>query len=311
MGKYKEYYPHGIMFHRFHENEPINGSVSIKELETVIEKIGEDRIIKPELWIERCINNSLLDTDVCLTFDDCLKSQYNLALPILEKYKIKAFFFLHTITFNGGYDYNELFFNMINKNYDNFDLFFIEFEKFLQIDESIYSQNKYKVFKNNLTNKFKSYKDSEVKYRYLRNVYFTYNKFINKMQKFFSTKKNKNYNQENIWMTKNDIKHLSDLNHCIGLHTHSHYLNFSELSYDKQRKEYDINKKHLEDVIGKNIQASSHPLGSYNNDSISILKSLDIRCSFRSNNLIPEGHNKINPNQYELARNDISNICCA
>ena len=88
----------------------------------------------------------------------------------------------------------------------------------------------------------------------------------------------------------------------------SHHINFTSLNYDQQKSEYEMNKKKLESIVNKKIQASSHPLGLYNNDTIQILKSLDVICSFRSNTQIPNGHKKINPNFYEIARNDVANI---
>ena len=103
MDKYKEHYTHGIMFHRFHVKKPIGGSITSQELEAVIKIIGRDRILSPQLWLEKCAKKSLGNKDICFTFDDCLKSQYDLALPVLEKYNIKAFFFMHTITLNGKY----------------------------------------------------------------------------------------------------------------------------------------------------------------------------------------------------------------
>ena len=88
MDKYKEYYPHGIMFHRFHQEKQYGGSISPQNLENIINLVDIRRIVTPDEWIDKCINNSLDDKDICLTFDDCLKSQYQIALPILQKYKL-------------------------------------------------------------------------------------------------------------------------------------------------------------------------------------------------------------------------------
>ena len=37
------------------------------------------------------MKQNLEDTDVCITFDDNLKCQYEIALPVLDKYSLKAF----------------------------------------------------------------------------------------------------------------------------------------------------------------------------------------------------------------------------
>ena len=44
-------------------------------------------------FFEKYINNKLKENEVCLTFDDAIKCQIDIALPILEDLKIKSFFF--------------------------------------------------------------------------------------------------------------------------------------------------------------------------------------------------------------------------
>ena len=170
MEKYQEYYPHGIMFHRFHKYDQIGGSITANDLEDIINIIGIDRIISPSVWIQKCIDDDLDNKDVCLTFDDCLKSQYNFALPILKKYNLKAFFFVHSITFEDTYEYNELFYNLIHKKYQSFDRFFDDYLKKMKIDIDIFTTKQYLNFKDDLLSKFNNYTEREVMYRYLRNI---------------------------------------------------------------------------------------------------------------------------------------------
>jgi len=306
MDKYKEYYPHGIMFHRFHQDKQYGGSISPQNLENIINMIDTRRILTPAEWIDKCINNSLDDKDICLTFDDCLKSQYQIALPILQKYKLKAFFFVHSITFDNNYEYNELFFTLIKDNYESFDIFFDQYLKYMNINHDIFISNKFNDFKDKLIAHHNHYSENEIKYRFLRNIYFKMDKFIDSVKSFFSNEIMQL--DKKIWMTSNEVEHLSKLGHYIGLHTHSHFTNFLSLNYGEQKKEYQVNKDKLESIIDKKIYASSHPLGLYNDDTLTILKELDIVCAFRSNNQIPEGKKIKNPNNYELARNDVSNI---
>ena len=40
--------------------------------------------------------------EICLTFDDGLKSQYDVALPILNDFNIKAFFFISTSVYTSN-----------------------------------------------------------------------------------------------------------------------------------------------------------------------------------------------------------------
>ena len=73
-------------------------------------------------------------------------------------------------------------------------------------------------------------------YRYLRNIYFKLNKFNQSLKDFFKQEISQVNKMESIWMDINDIKSLSKLGHYIGLHTHSHHINFTSLNYDEQKK---------------------------------------------------------------------------
>ena len=115
--------PSGIMVHGIHEDnhKPLSqGSISVKKLEKVIRKL-KNRILDADKWIKKSINNELEKNDLCLTLDDNLRSQIKYAIPLLKKFKIKAFFFVYTSIYE-------------KKNY--------EFEVFR------YFYNKYTSFKN-------------------------------------------------------------------------------------------------------------------------------------------------------------------
>ena len=91
---YQQKFPHGITFHRFKKSKDkntINGTLTAKNLTDLINFIGRERILNPNEWIDNLNKCNLAKKDVCLTFDDGLKSQIKIALPILDKFKIKAF----------------------------------------------------------------------------------------------------------------------------------------------------------------------------------------------------------------------------
>ena len=89
-------HPHGVMFHRFHDDQMKyigQGSLSGDNFEDIINYIGTERILSPNEWQDKLKTNTLNNSDICLTFDDGLKSQILIALPILKKYNLKAFFY--------------------------------------------------------------------------------------------------------------------------------------------------------------------------------------------------------------------------
>jgi len=86
---------HGIMFHHFHDDgrhKKGQGSINKDELYKLVKFIGRKNILNAEEFIYRFINKKLKSNNVCFTFDDGIKAQYDVALPVLEDLNIKSFF---------------------------------------------------------------------------------------------------------------------------------------------------------------------------------------------------------------------------
>ena len=89
---------HGIMFHHFHDDirhKKSQGSISAKEFEKIIKFVGLKNILEPKIFIDLLREKKIQKNHVCITFDDNLKSQYDIAIPVLKKYNLKAFFFIY------------------------------------------------------------------------------------------------------------------------------------------------------------------------------------------------------------------------
>ncbi len=121
---------HGIMFHHFHNDgvhKKSQGSLNKDDFYKIINFIGRKNILDADIFFEKFKNNKLKDKEVCLTFDDSIKCQIDIALPVLEDLKIKSFFFTYTSIFEGNPDSLEIFryfrtnyFNSINEFYEIF-----------------------------------------------------------------------------------------------------------------------------------------------------------------------------------------------
>jgi len=95
--------PHGIMFHHFHDDKHVNGqgAISAQQLEHIIEHYG-NRLLSANEWFSKAKANCLDERDVCLTFDDALLCQYDIAVPVLEKHNLTAFWFVYSSVLGGG-----------------------------------------------------------------------------------------------------------------------------------------------------------------------------------------------------------------
>src|SRR4051794_18619226 len=95
---------HGIMFHHFHDDDvdleggighPAGqGSISADTLRAMIQSIGPTRILPAHEFLHRAVAGKLTDHHVCLTFDDNLMCQYDVAVPVLEEFGLTAFWFV-------------------------------------------------------------------------------------------------------------------------------------------------------------------------------------------------------------------------
>ena len=140
---------HGIMFHHFH-NEGVHrkgqGSINKDDFYNLIKFIGRDNILGADVFFDKLKNNKLKDKEVCLTFDDALRCQIDIALPVLEDLKIKSFFFVYTSIFENKPD-NLEYFRYFRMNYfDSVEDFYVNFYKVLDKDlNSFFDSNKDKI----------------------------------------------------------------------------------------------------------------------------------------------------------------------
>ena len=87
--------PVGIMFHNFHDQNFFKkslGSISSSKFKKLLINLKKKNIVDPRTFVSNFNLKKPKSNLYCLTFDDGLKSQIKIALPILKKEKIKAFF---------------------------------------------------------------------------------------------------------------------------------------------------------------------------------------------------------------------------
>ena len=155
-------------------------------------------------------------------------------------------------------------------------------------------KRKYKnVYKTHLDGKDK------IKFKKFINYYFNQkirNKILNYLLKVFDI----NIKVKNYYLSKKEIKYMSDIGMIIGSHTVSHTL-LSRLSYKEQYKEISENKSFIENLTKKKCDIFCYPYGgtiSYNSNTIKILKKLKFRLGYTVR------HKDISNKPLELPRYD-------
>ena len=307
---------HGIMFHHFHDDgihTKGQGSIDKDDFYKMINFIGRNNILDADVFYEKFKNNNLKDNEVCLSFDDAIKCQIDIALPVLEELKIKSFFFVYTSLFEGKPD-NLEFFRYFRMNYfKSVDEFYDNFYKVLDKDlKSFFEKNSIKIKETKI--KFPHYSISDIKFRLVRDVFLTKVQYEDTMFSMFKEKQfNHNEYSKKLFFQKNDLQTLDNLGHIVGLHSHNHPTLLEKLSYDEQKNEYEKNLSLISSILDKpknEIKCMSHPCGSYNADTLEILKELGIELGFKQiMSIEPEkGMKKINNSFLEIARQDHADI---
>src|SRR5689334_18171562 len=101
------------MFHHFH-SEALGhprgqGSLSAGELADLIDYVGRERILPPDEFLRRSRAGRLRPGDLCLTFDDNLRCQFDVAYPVLRDLGLTAFWFVYSSVLDGASERLELY----------------------------------------------------------------------------------------------------------------------------------------------------------------------------------------------------------
>lgn len=297
-----------VMFHHFHGDIhlPAQGSLDAQNFLEMIEWLHKSySIIGASDYVLKFKNQTLKEKEICLSFDDALKCQNDLAIPILEKLGIESFFFVYSSAFSESPDKLEIYRYFRNTSFVSIDEFY---KKFFSITKIIIADNyesEYSKFLNlNYLSSYPFYTENDKWFRYLRDQYLNLDQYHKIMEDLMiKTNFNLDLAKKNLWMTEEDIIDIDKKGHVIGLHSYSHPTQMSKLMKSAQEYEYKQNYKHLSKLINKKIETMAHPCGDYNNDTLKILNEMDINIGFRSNMSINEIRSSL-----EIPREDHANI---
>ena len=282
--------PYAIMFHHFHQDheKPYGqGSINASELQQMIEYIEskkKNRVLNAKSFAELYMKKELKPWHVCLTFDDNLACQFNVAGPVLERLNLTGFFFVYTCIYDDILEQLESYKYFQGISYENLDVFY---ETFFSKVQDLFGTAK------NINSRIESaecksfrahvpfYTVNDRKFRYLRDVVLGKHDFQSVIlammqEKQFDPKK---YSSK-IWMTKSMLKNLHENGHIVGLHSYSHHTTINNICKDEQQIEYETNKAGIAELFTPAVWAMSHPLGHYNDDTSTVLEELGIDMGF-------------------------------
>jgi peptidoglycan/xylan/chitin deacetylase (PgdA/CDA1 family) len=283
------------------------GAITSREFVQIINFVGRQHILNADEWMRRVETNSLLATDVCLTFDDALLCQYDIAFPVLQELGITAFWFIYSGVFEGNLEPLEIYRYFRTTAFNTIDDFYEYFQKYVAEFHSVeYNKAMSSFDANNYLAAFPFYTPGDRLFRYLRDDVLGAARYHKLMNEIMNSKGFNIYElPELLWMNDKHLQNLHAAGHVIGLHSYSHPTRMADLGVQEQENEYRKNFNHIKSAVNESPVCVAHPCNSYSPDTLGVLKKLGLKFGFRSTMKRPDV--PVSP-QFEFAREDHANI---
>jgi len=280
--------PHGIMFHHFHNDAHprAQGSLDAQGLRDLLAFVGaRHAILDAGEFLQRAESGTLRGNDLCLTFDDSLRCQFDVAFPVLEELGLTAFWFLYTSPMQGSLERLEIYRYFRNTAFASMEEFYGFFFRHLR-------QTPYAELAGEALARFDPaacmaryavYSADDCRFRHLRDDIFgetVYNAIMDGILK------ERGFQAEALlkalWIGPEETRALRRAGHVVGLHSHTHPTRMQNLPPERQLDEYVENKRILEGILGEEVVCMSHPSNSYGPETLAALARLGVRVGFRA-----------------------------
>lgn len=283
-----------IMFHHFcDEYHPRGqGAITADELTELIAWVGRENILSATEWLDHVRFGTLPQNKICLTFDDCLRCQYDVALPVLEATGLTAFWFVYSgHWYDGIVPLLEIYRYFRTVYYPDIEDFYATFfaaaearfgtgvsDWLVRFDRSQFSEHVYPDY----------YSLNDCRFREMRDVFMTHSQYTEVMDGMLAQKETSVASIiHKTMMGPEEVKALHNKGHIIGLHSHTHPTTMAVLPDSEQRSQYMKNITAITRVTGQAPFIVSHPSNSYSPRTLALLTELGIEFGFRANNEQP------------------------
>lgn len=282
-----------IIFHHFWDDRHLKvpGAITAEELDDLLAIWDGHGLISPQEWLHEFVRHGRMPKAGCITFDDALLCQYDLALPVLKSRGLEAFWFVYSAPLMGEFSSLEIYRHFRTRRYPVFEDFLRDFLETAReaghgalVDEaekSFAASNYYK--------EYPTYSDSERLFRYVRDVAMRQALYESVMDRLLEKQ---NFSRASlggeVWLADSHLVELHGAGHMIGLHSYSHPVRMEHFTHDEQLEEYRRNKTHIEQVTGVLSNVMAHPSNSYNGTTLEVLSELGVVAGFRANDIMPD-----------------------
>lgn len=284
----------GVAFHHFHGNGHARGqgSIDADDLRRILRQIGPDRILPAGQWLERAARGTLGEDDHCLTFDDTLGCQYDVAMPVLREMGLTACFFVCSAPLTGGVDAMTLYRHFRATRFESPEAFYAVFYAAVDASPCCHRVRQAMLRFNARTYLPGAayYGEADRRFRFVRDEVLGPDAYHDLMARLMA-----DWGVEaralsrGLWLSPDQVRELHRQGHVIGLHSHTHPSRLHRLSPQQQRDEYTENFRVIRRITGVAPSAAAHPYNSYTPYTLAILRQLGVSVAFRGNSLRPGG----------------------
>lgn len=273
-----------VMFHHFHGgvHRQSPGSIDDYTFDRLIGEIEREfNVLGAEEFRQRVESGSLSPNDTCLTFDDALKSQIDVAVPVLESRGITAQFFVYSTAFERGGAELEVFRDFRSQNFDSTEVFLTSLLDVLETSQGNIRQALADRFPHNYLEQYSFYSLADRQLRFLRDEMLTADEYSSAMCRLMDNSGiDREEVRQRLMMNLEDLRLLTRNGHEVGLHSHSHPTRIDEFDGSEVATEYERNFSFILDATGIPPRTMSHPCGRFSEQSLEALRRLGVTVGF-------------------------------
>lgn len=184
-----------------------------------------------------------------VTFDDGLKEQYDLALPILEQLEVPALFFVNSLNFM------EKKVSLVHKIHLLRSVVSTDY-----ILENLYDLKLTLLEKDKATSHYNYDTEQNALLKYILNFKLSHEQQISFIDTLFPNFFDEKKVVDDLYMNEHQLRVIADSG-WLGSHTHSH-LSLGGQTEEVIKKELTISKQYLENLTNNEISFVSYPYGN-------------------------------------------------
>lgn len=276
----------GVVFHYFEDEKHIRcqGSLSASQFNQLLDELEKKYIIiSPEEYLDCFERKEHLGNRVFLSFDGGLKSQVDIAYPLLKERGLSAFWFPYTNVLTGEIAPIEIYHHFRFYCYNDIDIFYDEFlTSFMNFVGKQAAERYLLEASNNLQYEWgKYYSKNDRIHKYLRDNILSLdgmNSIMTELMLKHGYQPEQFY--DGLWITPSDLVEISENGNIVGSHSHTHPFRLDMLSPEEQLWEYCKSKEVLETILGKKVQCVTYPANRYSESTIKMVKKAGYHYGF-------------------------------